>query len=234
MLRSCLLVALLVGSAFAGPGKPDPITQLGAVYRSITDAGPDQVKQACASIDPLIAAAAPISKQVPKGAAVDNEIWRGAVESVQLGLESIANACKSPTFEHHNATTNRDEYAPDLWPEISHNVMMLLEYAKPRALPAAFARFHAAIERARGNGKPAALCRAAQDGVKQVATLGHSVNDLDPDRWQHATDDLEAALKELEGFTCGRQPGTPDEIAGAQKPLHDAYYLLVVLVPPKP
>jgi hypothetical protein len=233
MLRLPPIGAALVLAMFAAAAHADPVADLDAVFEPIRELhGPDLVVRACADNAKLVAAAARLPKTPPKGSVADAEIWKTAVSNVQLELDGITRACKAPAFTYHDTITNIDETADAQWPTIAENLVLLLEYAKPRTFPPVFTRFHATLDRVHQASRPALICARAKDASKQLETVGHSIPNPDPDRWQNAADDLASSLKQLERFTCGAHHGADDEIADTQQMVHDRYYVLALVIPP--
>ena len=55
----------------------------------------------------------------------------------------------------------------------------------------------------------------------------------DAAKWQQGAAGLKSSLDEVKQFGCGTPRGADEEIAGALNELHDRYYELALLVPPR-
>jgi hypothetical protein len=229
------VVALGAPAAAAAAGKKDQaaIAELEAAYQPTGKlAGAARTQQACSDAAKLHAAADAVPhKHAPSGAPVDDTTWSDAVGDLAAVLGKLVEVCKAPDHKISiDLQGKKFETADQIVERVDLRVRTVIDRAKPRALPPAMKKFQSAMVATRA-GKQ--LC--AQEGklAKLVAELAAPPAGADAARWQPAAAALKAAVDEVKQFGCSTPRGADEEIAGALVGVHDHYYELVVLVPPR-
>ena len=229
------LLALGSPAAWAGSKKDKAaqkaVAELEAAWQPVGAAtGAARTDAACANAVKLQTAADAVPKDAAiKTSAVDNETWRIAVDGVLVSLESLPRACKAPDRKLKHIG-GKVETADDIVAALAGDVAAVVDEAKPRDVPKALKTFRTTYDGTRPSDKQ--LCKKRDQLAKLAAGLAAPAN-ADATKWQAAQAKLTSALDELKSFACGKPRGADDEISGSLQAVHDAYYQLVLLVPPR-
>jgi hypothetical protein len=239
--RTLLAVAAaLVYLACAGdaPARPAPakgrsagVAELDATYRPLGAPGaPDRARRACAVGDKLRAAVAGLPRAAPAGAAVDDDAWRAAVSGLGLAVSNLIAACRSPDLKVHHIS-GKTESADDCLAAVDGEVQAVIDQAKPRDLPPAIKRFGAALQPLlRPGSKP--TCKRLDELARLASGLADSPPHTDTQRWEQALGGLVRSLDQMKAGACGAR-GSQVEAADAVTHVHDGFYQLVLVLPPR-
>ena len=242
MTRTALAAALvaLVGAATAvakpapPPVRKDPAAvQLEAAYRPVAQIlGPDRARRACAERAKLRAAVAALPKAVPAGAAIDDDAWRTAVGSLALAVENFAAACQSPDLKVHHIS-GEVETAEDCLGHVDTEVQIVLDQTKPRDLLPAMKRFQTTLVRVVREPGSKQLCTRRDELAKLAAGLTESPPRTDTQKWEQAHTRIAHNLDQIKASRCRGKRGSEVELADAINQIHNGFYQLVLLLPPR-
>jgi hypothetical protein len=235
LLAIVCTASFVAGSPAGASTKKDQaaLAQLDAAYQATgkLPAGADRTKQACADAAKLQTAAAAIpEKHAPAGAAVDDPTWYLAASHLGSTIEDLVAVCK--TADHKlTHIGNRVETADEIVATIDGYMRAVLDASKPRDLPPAMKTFQATLKGMRAASKQ--VCAQHGKLAKLLPELATPPGKADPAKWQQANARVKSSLDELKQFACGKPRGADEEIAGSLNLVHDGYYELVLLVPPR-
>lgn len=240
--RTLLAVAAALGylaCASDAPARPAPaaksrsagVAELDATYRPLGAPGaPDRARRACAVGDKLRAAVAGLPRAVPAGAAVDDDTWRATVSGLGLAVSNLIAACRSPDLKVHHIS-GKTESADECLAAVDGEVQAVLDQARPRDLPPAMKRFQAALQPLlRPGTRPA--CKRLDELARLASGLADSPPHTDTQRWEQALGALTSSLDQGKASRCGSR-GSEVEAADAMTHVHDGFYQLVLLLPPR-
>lgn len=198
----------------------DPIGKLAA---------PEREKQVCASGDALLKLAMAISpKQVPKGVPLDESTWRGYVGDVQATLDAIVELCKLPGHQRKSIGNDLETASAEI--ESLFKVLpALVDVARPRTLSPALAKARRSIDTASWESK--SFCTQSKTIVKQLAAVPRPEH-ADAARWDAQLGEVTSRAQEMRDSACSKQKLAPEELGGLPVGVSEAFYKLVVLVPP--
>jgi hypothetical protein len=238
-------VGALAYLACAGdaPAKPAPapapgkarsaIAELDATYRPLSAPGaPDRARRACAAGGKLQTAVAGLPKAAPAGAAVDDDAWRAAVSGLGLAVSNLVAACRSPDLKVHHIS-GKTESADDCLAAVDGEVQIVLDQARPRDLPPALKRFQAALQPLLRKQAGKQACNQIDGLARLAAGLADSPPHTDTQRWEQALGGLTGSLDQMKASRCGSRGGSEVEAADALTHVHDGFYQLVLLLPPR-
>jgi hypothetical protein len=239
LLRAVIGALACLASAGDASGKPAPaagnaraaVAELEATYRPLALRGAlDRTRRACAAGPRLRAAAAALPRVVPAGAAVDDDAWRAAVSGLGLAVENLIAACRSPDLKVHHISGNV-ESADDCLAAVDDEVGIVLDQARLRDLPPSMKRFQAALQPLlRPRGKP--TCKQVAELARLASGLADSPPRTDAQRWDQARGVMISSLDQLKASRCGPR-GSEAEATDALTHVHDGFYQLVLLLPPR-
>jgi hypothetical protein len=229
------LACLGASPAGAAPrGKPEPaVAQLEAAYAPIrAAAAADRVRRACADAGKLRAAAAGLPKAPPAGAAIDDEVWRAAADGLGLAVEKLVAACQAPDLKV-KMITGKVETAEQRLARVDEELRGVLAAAGPRDLPPAMKRFATTFVALRAELRGKRACALRDELAKLLAGLEIPPPRADTQQWEQAHALVERNLAAIQRHRCRGARGPDEELADAIAQVHDGFYQLVVLVPPR-
>jgi hypothetical protein len=233
--RCALAAVVAIASSAAASARKDQaaVAELEAAYQPTGKlAGAARTQKACSDAARLHAAADAVPrKHAPSGAPVDDTTWSEVVGDLAAVLGKLVEVCKAPDHKISiDLQGKKFETADQIVERVDLRVRTVIDRAKPRALPPAMKKFQTAMVATRA-GKQ--LCAQQGKLAKLVGEIAAPPAAADAARWQPAAAALKAAVDEVKQFGCSTPRGADEEIAGALVGMHDHYYELVVLVPPR-
>lgn len=208
------------------------IARLGAAAQPVFAlTGTARTDRACSDIGELQAAVAALPHKAPTRSVVDDETWRTAVDGLALSAENLAGICKTPDRRVKHLGGKVDT-AEAVVAEIEESVRLVEEQARPRDLPPVLQTFKRTFASMRASSKQ--LCVRQARLAKLSRALATPPAQADAEHWKRVHAALATNLDELSQFACGSPRGADEEIAGALHQIHDNYYQLALLVPPRP
>lgn len=217
----------------AGNKDQAALARLEATYQPTAKlAGAERTKQACADATKLqTAAEAAIPEgRVPSGAVVDNTTWLVLASRLMSKVEDLGSICKTPERKRMRFG-KKLETADEIVTALDGYMRVALNASKPRDVPPAMKTFQTTFDGMRASSKQ--LCAQHKKLVALLPDLGKPPAKADTAMWQQVHAQLKASVEEVNKFGCGAKRGADEEIAGALSQVHDRYYDLVVLVPPR-
>jgi len=227
-----LVLAFATSRAFAD-SKHDraALDRLDAAYKATGSlpAGPARTEQACKDAAQIRVAYDGLpTKKAPAGVSVDDQTWLGPAGTLNLQLLDLDKVCKAPD---RKITILRDvKTADQVVASVDEFVRAVLDASKPRSVSAALKSFGATYKSMRPSGK--GLCAHVAKLTSALASLKNAPPGTDAMKWQDAVSKLEGSVGELHGFVCGGH-GADEEISGSLEQIHDHYYALILVLPPK-
>jgi hypothetical protein len=226
-MKVAVVLALSASVAVAGPSS-NAVAQLGDVYRPLAQLpAAVRVQRACADVDKLKAAIVALPKHVPADVPLDDRSW-SLVVGISLGINTFQSACQAPGQKLFDGVTGKSRTADELWPASASQIEHVLDAGRPRDVPPAIKRARTTLDGAMGKRSP---CTHASDLAKQMAALGDAPAGADAAQWQAAVQAVQKDSAEL-GDAC-KPHGADEDRASALEDMHDRFYDLVLLLPPR-
>ena len=137
-------------------------------------------------------------------------------------------------YDRHPAVhhiSGKVESADECLAAVDGEVQAVLDQARPRDLPPAMKRFQAALQPLlRPRDKP--TCKRLDELARLASGLADSPPHTDTQRWEQALGALTSSLDQAKASRCGSR-GSEVEAADALTHVHDGFYQLVLLLPPR-
>jgi hypothetical protein len=223
------LVAISHASADARKDQA-AVAQLDTVYQAAGKLAPgaDRTRQACLDATRLETAAAALPGRVPATAAIDDVTWSTSADELKRKVQDLVAVCQTPDLRLKKVV-GKAQTGDEIVAFVDDLVRFVVNGSKPRDLPSAMKRFQTALKRTRGATKP--LCAQQGKLAKLLLDLATPPARSDGSRWQGGHARMKASLEQLRSG-CGAH-GADAEIAAVYQELHDGYYALVLLIPPR-
>jgi hypothetical protein len=231
---ACLTGAVARPVPVPPPAARDPsVVQLEAAYRPIAKInGPDRARRACADRDKLRTAVSALPKAAPAGSPIDGDAWHTSVGGLALAVENFAAACQAPDLKVHHIS-GEVETADACLSRVDEEVQIVLDAARPRDLLPAMKRFQAALQRVVREPGSKQLCARRDELAKLLAGLVESPPRADTQKWEQAHARAARNLDQIKANRCRGHRGAEVELADAITQVHDGFYQLVLLLPPR-
>ena len=239
VLATGLAIVLALGSALAPAiAAADPagdraaLARFDAAYQvTAKQTGAARAGQACQDAAKLVAAGGAFSSDTaPADAPVDDETWSSAAGGLVRSLDKLAEVCKAPDRKLH-LLGGDTKTADQVVQELDGHVAAVLNAARPRALPAALHTAQAALTAIRASSK--ALCAQLPKLAKALAQCPKPPAGADAAAWKEAYQTTKNIAGDLKPAACGKHRAADEQIGSALQELHDSFYKLVLLVPPR-
>lgn len=234
VLAAVLAPVLTLGPAItaADPAKDRAaLAQFEAAYQATAKrSGAARVDQACQDAAKLTAAGSAFSSDTaPADAAVDDETWSHAAGGLVRSLDKLAEVCKAPDRKLH--LLGSEKTADQVVQELDGHVAAVLNAARPRALPPAMAKAKAALTAIRASSK--SLCTQLPKLVTALNQSAKPPAGVDAAAWKEPQQAAKNIAADLKPAACGKHRAADEQIGSLLEELHDNFYKLVLLVPPR-
>lgn len=215
-------------------GKDPAVAQLEAAFRPIAQiaAGPDRTRRACADREKLRAAVQALPKAAPTGAAVDGDVWHASAGSLGLAVENLVAACLAPDLKVHHIS-GEVETADACLTHVDAALQGVLDEARPRDLLPAMKRFQATLARVLRDPKRKQLCPRRDELARLASGLAASPPHTNTEKWEQAHARVIRNLDQIKRNRCHGRRGAEVELADSVNQVHDGFYQLVLLLPPR-
>lgn len=224
-----LAIAWLAAPAAAKPASA--VAQLEATYRPLAS-GADRTRRACADVTKLRAAVAGLPRAVPSGAPVDDDAWHAAVGTMGLAVENLASACRAPDLKVRHIG-GQVETADDCLASVDRDVEQVIDQTKPRNLVPAMKRFQTTLKALLKSPASKQVCKQRDELARLLADLEATPPHANTQKWEQAHGLAARNLDQMKRSRCSGQRGADEEFADALTQVHDGYYQLVLLFPPR-
>lgn len=235
MIGRALAVALVLvpALALADPAKDRAaVTQFEAAYQATAKlAGPARTNQACKDAATLCAAGMAFSHDTaPADAPVDNAAWQSAAGGLGGSLDNLTKVCKAPDRKLA-LLGGKSKTADQVVQELDADVKLVLDSARPRTLPPELKIAEAALAAIQASTRSICtqlpkLARALARSAKPPAGVANAA-------WKEPYQTAKNISAELKSAACGAHRAADEQIGSSLGELHDNFYKLVLLVPPR-
>lgn len=229
---------LFVGLTLAATAAADPIadraalTQFETAYQpTATASASGRTSQACSDALKLHDAGKAFSHDsAPADAPVDDVTWNQVAGGLGQSLDDLVKVCQAPDRKLH-LLGSKFQTAEDVVKELDDSVHAVLDAAKPRLLPSALVSAQVAL---RGmSSSPTTICKQQAKLARALSGVIKPPPGVVATTWKDAYGQVKALSAAIGGMTCSK-PLSPDEVIGSTLgALHDSFYRLVLLVPPR-
>jgi hypothetical protein len=235
VIGRALALALVLAPAIA---TADPatdraaLTQLDAAYQATAKlSGPARTNQACTDAAKLTAAGAAFSHDTaPAEAPVDDQAWSSAAGGLGGSLDNLAKVCKAPDRKLA-LLGGKFKTADQVVQELDDDVRQVLNSARPRTLTPALVTARAAIAAMLASSK--AICTQQPKLAKALADCPKPPPGVAAVAWKQPFQIVKNIAGDLKTSACGAHRAADEQIGSALQELHDNFYKLVLLVPPR-
>jgi hypothetical protein len=226
------LLVLVPAIATADPAKDRAaLARFEATYQATAKAsGTARVTQACTDANNLYTTGHAFSPDTaPADAPVDDPTWSDAAGLVERALADLVEVCKRP--DHKRPMLGSDvQTADDVVKTLDKDVQVLLDTAKPRALPAAITPARTALAAMTLSDK--SLCTNQRKLATALVPLAQAPAGADAAAWKKQFDMVKGINDGVKSGACGRHREADEQIVSGLNDLHDNFFALVLLVPP--
>ncbi|HET7504024.1 MAG TPA: hypothetical protein VFK02_23550 [Kofleriaceae bacterium] len=231
-------IALAVIAADPGDASADPakdraaLAQFEAAYQPTAKlSGAARVNQACADAGKLAAAGSAFSDETaPADAPVDDVAWGSAARALAGALDNLVKVCKAPDRKLPLLGTEL-KTADQVVKELDEDVSRVSNSARPRDLPPAMKSAREAI--AAMLASMGAICSQQPRLMKALGKLARPPTGVTAAAWKERYQTVKNIAADLRPGACGKHRGADEQIGSALSELHDDFYALVLLVPPR-
>ncbi|HEU4734674.1 MAG TPA: hypothetical protein VFT22_42575 [Kofleriaceae bacterium] len=227
------VVTLRPAIASADPAKDRAaLAEFEAAYRATAAlSGPARINQACADAAKLSAAGSAFSSETPPAdAPVDEVIWSRVAGWLAGALDDLVKVCKAPDRKLPMLGTEV-KTVDQVVKALDDDVQQVLNSARPRTLPPAMKAAQAAIAAMLASMR--AICTEQPKLMKALAKLARPPAGVPAAAWKEPYQTVKNIAADLKPGACGRHRGADEQIGSALSELHDDFYALVLLVPPR-
>jgi len=231
--RALVLVLALARVAQADPAKDRAaLGEFGAAYRATAAlSGAARTDQACVDAAKLNAAGTAFSSETaPADAPVDNETWASAAGSLVVALHELTQVCKTPDRKLRLLGPDV-KTADQVVAELDKAVQRVMNTARPRTLPAGLKAARAPIAAMRSSSK--SICTQQPKLMKALAQVKQPPAGVAAPAWNELVQTVKNIADDLRPGACGKHRAADEQIGSALNELHDHFYELVLLVPPR-
>jgi hypothetical protein len=236
MMRACvaiLSIVLVPALAAADPAKDRALlAQFEAAYQATAKAsGAARTNQACTDASNLMTTGDAFSHETaPADAPVDDITWSNIAGSLGSSLADLVEVCKRADRKRP-LLGNKFETADEVVTGLDKDVHAVLDAAKPRALPAAMTTVRTALATMSAASK--SLCTQQSKLAKALAQLAQPPSGADAAGWKQQYDTVKNVNDGLKSSACGKHRDADEQIGSSLVELHEGFYALVLLVPPR-
>jgi hypothetical protein len=236
MMRACvaiLSIVLVPALAAADPAKDRALlTQFEAAYQATAKAsGAARTNQACTDASNLMTTGDAFSHETaPADAPVDDNAWVSVAGLLGRSLADLVEVCKRPDHKRPLLGTEV-QTADDVVKTLDTNVHAVLDAAKPRTLPAAMTSARTALTAMSAASK--SLCTQQSKLAKALAQLAQPPSGADAAGWKQQYDTVKNLNDGVKSSACGKHRDADEQIGSSLVELHEGFYALVLLVPPR-
>jgi len=167
----------------------------------------------------------------PVGAAIDDDAWHSVVSGLAGIVESLIAACRSPDHKIHHIS-GQIETAESCLAELDGEVQSVVNGAKARDLLPAMKRFQRTLQSSLSQPKSKQACKHIDELSKLLPEL-ESSQSTSTQQWQQAHAEIARNLDQLKTNRCHGPQGSEVEFVDALTHVHDGFYKLVLLLPPR-
>lgn len=226
------VVALGTALAVADPAKDRAaLAQFEAAYQPTAKlAGAARTDQACQDAARLNTAGSAFSSDTaPADAPVDDQAWSHVAGGLVGSLDKLEKVCKAPGRKLD--LLGDVETADQIVQQLDGHVAAVLNAARPRTLPPALGKAQAALTASRASSK--ALCKQLPKLVAALNQAAKPPAGVDAAAWKEPYETAKNIATDLKPAACGKHRAADEQIGSALEELHDNFYKLVLLVPPR-
>jgi hypothetical protein len=231
-------VLFVLASAVATVASADPatdraaLTQFEAAYQATAKlSGAARTNQACLDAAKLDTAGSAFSSDTaPADAPVDDAAWASAAGGLAGSLEKLAEVCKTPDRKLRLLGPNF-KTADQVVQELDNHVSFVLNSARPRTLSPAMKTAQAAISAMLASSK--SICSQLPKLAKALGQCPKPPTGVAAAAWKEPYQTVKNIADDLKPAACGRHRAADEQIGSALSDLHDNFYKLVLLVPPR-
>jgi hypothetical protein len=226
-------LALVSASATADPAKDRAaLTRFEAAYQATARlGGAARTDQACLDAAKLVTAGSAFSSDTaPADAPVDDEAWSTAASGLAGSLDNLAKVCKAPDRKLPLLGA-KFKTADQVVQELDDDVNGLVNSARPRHLPPGIKAAQAALAAIRASSK--SLCTQLPKLAKALAQCPKPPAGVAAAAWKETYQTVKNITDDLRPGACGKHRAADEQIGSALQELHDNFYKLVLLVPPR-
>lgn len=240
MIRPLAIALVLVLARADGAAEPahDPakdraaLTRFEAAYQPIAKrSGAARTDLACAEAAQLSTAGAAFSHATaPQDASVDDAAWSNAAGGLGISLDELIKVCKAPDRKLP-LLGSKFKTADQVVQELDESVQEVVNSARPRALPPAMKTAQAAIAEILASSR--SRCTQLPRLSKALAGCPKPPAGADAAAWKELHRTVKNIADDLRPAACGKHRVADEQIGSALQELHDSFYKLVLLVPPR-
>ena len=231
--RALVLVLALARVAQADPAKDRAaLGEFEAAYRATAAlSGAARTDHACVDAAKLNAAGTAFSSETaPADAPVDNETWASTAGSLVVALHELTQVCKAPDRKLRLLGPDF-KTADQVVAELDKAVQQVMNSARPRTLPPGLKAARAPIAAMRSSRK--SICTQQPKLMKALAQVGKPPSGVAAAAWNELYQTVKNIADDLRPGACGKHRAADEQIGSALNELHDHFYELVLLVPPR-
>lgn len=192
--------------------------------------GAARTNQACQDAAKLTAARTFSSDTAPAGAAVDGDTWSSAAHALGRALDDLTEVCKRADRKLPLLGTQVIT-ADEVVQQLDDDVRAVVEAGKPRALSPAMKKAQAAIAAIRASSK--SLCSQLPKLSRALGEAAAPPSGVAAAAWKEPHRTVKNIADDLRQSACGKHRAADEQIGSALMELHDDFYKLVLLVPPR-
>jgi hypothetical protein len=154
------------------------------------------------------------------------------VTSLGLAVENLVASCQAPD-QKLRRISGKIESAAEHLVLVEQDLEAVLNAARPRDLLPAMKRFRTTLERLlRAPAKQ--TCKRRDELAKLLSGLVVSPPHTNTQAWEQAHAQIARNLDDIKQGRCGkRRGGAIEELAGTLDQVHEAFYQLVLQLPPR-
>lgn len=229
----CVVVAAAASVASADPVKDRAaLTQFEAAYQATAKlSGAARTNQACLDAAKLDTAGSAFSSDTaPADAPLDDPAWASVAGGLAGSLEKLAEVCKTPDRKLRLLGPDF-KTADQVVQELDNHVTLVLNSARPRTLSPALKTAQAAITAMLASST--SMCSQLPKLAKALAKSSKPPTGVAAAAWKEPYQTAKNIADDLKPAVCGRHRAADEQIGSALSDLHDNFYKLVLLVPPR-